>query len=144
MNDMKPMIGDMAKKHVMEHKSRSPLLTSIAITQGENVGALYRFNDLIESGKRMVRVGREYHNDIVLVETENTYVSRCHFTIEKSQNGAYWTIFDGQWNKNERRWVTSTNGTYLNSTPVPPKERGGLRVFTGDIITAGEFKLKVE
>ena len=144
MSDMKPMIGDFSKKHVMEHKSRSPLLTSIAITQGKNVGALCRSNDLIESRRRMVRVGREYHNDIVLVETDNTYVSRYHFTIEKSPNGAYWTIFDGQWNKNERRWVTSTNGTYLNSTPVPPKERGGLRVFTGDIITAGEFKLKVE
>lgn len=144
MNDMTPMIGDMSRKHVLERKSRSPYLSRIVITQGDNVGASYHFEDLIKSGKRMVRVGRDYQNDIVLVETDNTYISRLHFTIEKSQNGGYWTIFDGQWNKNERRWVTSTNGTYLNSTPVPPKERGGLRVFTGDIITAGEFKLKVE
>ena len=50
-------------------------------------------------------------------------------------------IRDGQWQKSERRWVTSTNGTYLNATSVSSQ---GIKVFTGDIITVGEFKLKVE
>lgn len=89
----------------------------------------------------MLRIGRESSNDIVLSDTKNLFVSRFHFTLEKSTDGSYWLIRDGQWQKNERRWVTSTNGTYLNVTQVSPE---GLKIFTGDIITVGEYKIKVE
>ena len=89
----------------------------------------------------MLHVGREKDNDIILHSTDSSYVSRYHFTLEKSEDGTFWTIRDGQWQKEERRWVTSTNGTYINATPVPLE---GIRLFTGDIITAGEDKLKVE
>ena len=90
----------------------------------------------------MLHVGRKPEdNDIVLPENNSTYVSRYHFTLEKSKDGSFWTIKDGQWIKSERAWVTSTNGTYLNATPVTQE---GLKVFTGDIITAGEYKIKVE
>ena len=89
----------------------------------------------------MLRIGRENSNDIVLSDSKNLFVSRFHFTLEKAMDGSYWIIRDGQWQKNERRWVTSTNGTYLNVTQVPPE---GLKIFTGDIITVGEYKIKVE
>ena len=89
----------------------------------------------------MLRVGRGYNNDIVLPENYSTYVSRYHFTLEKSRDGSFWIIRDGQWQKDEKRWVTSTNGTYLNATPVTQE---GLKIFTGDIITAGEYKIKVK
>ena len=75
------------------------------------------------------------------MENGTTYVSRFHFTLERSKDGSFWLIRDGQWRKNEQRWVTSTNGTYLNATPISME---GLKVFTGDIITAGEYKIKVE
>ena len=95
----------------------------------------------------MLHVGRKLEdNDIVLPENNSTYVSRYHFTLEKSKDGSFWTIKDGQWIKSERAWVTSTNGTYLNATPVITHSDGkdGLKVFTGDIITVGEYKIKVE
>lgn len=88
----------------------------------------------------MLRVGRCDNNDIILPES-SVYVSRYHFTLEKSKDGSFWIIRDGQWMKDEKRWVASTNGTYLNATPV---SCDGLKVFTGDIITVGEYKIKVK
>ena len=89
----------------------------------------------------MIKVGRDEANDIVLSDEENVYLSRYHFTLEKSLKGPFWLIRDGQWRKDKRQWVPSTNGTYLNSAQVSIE---GLRIFTGDIITVGEYKLKVQ
>ena len=138
---MEPMIGDVSSRIEQEYLSRSTFINRLTITQGENWGDKYNLKDYLREGRRMLRIGRESSNDIVLSDTKNLYVSRFHFTLEKSADGSYWLIRDGQWQKNERRWVTSTNGTYLNVTEVPSE---GLKIFTGDIITVGEYKIKVE
>ena len=145
LQDMKPMI-DINPIHAIESLSRSTAISKLVITQGDNHGASYILSRCLGNQGRMIRVGRVDTNDIVLPESNSTYVSRCHFTLEKSKDGTFWMIKDGQWIKNEKRWVTSTNGTYLNATPVITHSDGkdGLKVFTGDIITVGEYKIKVE
>ncbi|MDO4160455.1 MAG: FHA domain-containing serine/threonine-protein kinase [Prevotellaceae bacterium] len=140
LQDMKPMIGSISQRLTNERLSRSLAISRLVITQGDNLGAVYGLANYINNRIRMLRIGRENDNNIVLPESKNTYVSRHHFTLEMSKDGAFWTIRDGQWKKNVRQWVTSTNGTYLNATPVSVK---GLKVFTGDIITVGEYKIKV-
>ena len=144
MQELRPIIGNLGDGYVQARETRNPAISGIRITQGNNLGQFYILNDFLSCGKRMVRIGRSRENDIILCEDENTYVSRWHFTLERSLDGTYWKIYDGQWKINARRWVTSTNGTYLNSMPVPPKDRDGFRLFTGDIITVGEYKLKIE
>lgn len=147
LQDMKPMIGSINPVHKKERLSRNPNITKLIITQGDNLGTTYILSNFLNGHRRMLHVGRKpKDNDIVLPESNSTYVSRYHFTLEKSKDGSFWTIKDGQWIKSERAWVTSTNGTYLNATPVITHSDGkdGLRVFTGDIITVGEYKIKVE
>lgn len=141
LQDMRPMIGNGNPAHFKESLSRSTSISRLIITQGDNLGSSYVLNHFHEEHGRMLRVGRAKNNDIVLPESKSTYVSRNHFTLEKSIDGNFWIIRDGQWQKKERRWVTSTNGTYLNATPITQE---GLKVFTGDIITVGEYKIKVE
>lgn len=147
LQDMKPMIGNVNPIHKKERLSRNPNISKLIITQGDNLGTTYILSDFLNGHRRMLHVGRKLEdNDIVLPENNSTYVSRYHFTLEKSKDGSFWTIKDGQWIKSERAWVTSTNGTYLNATPVITHSDGkdGLKVFTGDIITVGEYKIKVE
>lgn len=139
LQDLKPLIGNV--DFHPERLSRSTDIKRLIITQGDNLGASYSLSHYLMGQRRMLRVGRELQNDIILPENNSTYLSRYHFTLERSKDGMFWIIKDGQWQKNERRWVTSTNGTYLNATPVTQE---GLKVFTGDIITAGEYKIKVE
>lgn len=137
LKDMSPMLSDCKQGFGTEHLSRSCSLKGLTVTQGNNIGTTYHLN---RGQGRMIRVGRDTKNDIILPENHFTYVSRNHFTLEKSQDGSFWTIRDGQWQKEEHCWVTSTNGTYLNATLVSSI---GLKIFTGDIITVGEYKLKV-
>lgn len=141
LQDMRPMIGNVTSGMEKIYLSRSTMISRLVITQGENWGVAYNLKNYLQNGGRMLRIGRESGNDIVLTDTESLYVSRFHFTLEKSLDGSFWLIRDGQWQKNERRWVTSTNGTYLNVTQVSQE---GLKIFTGDIITVGEYKIKVE
>ena len=124
-------------------ENRSAVIKTINITQGECVGQTFVLNNLLAGKGRMIRVGRGKENDIVLREksNEDTYVSKYHFTIERSSEGNYWTIKDGQWVKEEHGWKLSTNGTYLNASRVTIDAQ---RLFTGDIITAGEYKFKIE
>ena len=141
LQDLEPMIGSMNQSHVQERLSRSTAVARLVITQGCLLGATYVLSQCLQGHGRMLRAGREKDNDIVLPEINSMYVSRYHFTLERSADGGFWVIRDGQWKKDERKWVTSTNGTYLNAMPV---SQSGLKIFTGDIITAGEFKIKVE
>lgn len=141
LQDMKPMTGNINPVHVRERLSRSTSISLLVVTQGDNLGTSYTLGRYLKNQGRMLRIGRENSNDIVLPESNTTYVSRYHFTLEKSKDGSFWIIRDGQWQKTEKRWVTSTNGTYLNATPV---KQEGIKVFTGDIITAGEYKIKVK
>lgn len=140
LQDMKPLMGNVSLHHAQEKLSRSTSISVLVVTQGENLGTSYALNSHLKARGRMLRVGRCDNNDIILPES-SVYVSRYHFTLEKSKDGSFWIIRDGQWMKDEKRWVASTNGTYLNATPV---SCDGLKVFTGDIITVGEYKIKVK
>ncbi len=143
MRDLEMRVASSSSRFQIDRPSRSASITRIVITQGEGTGNAYRLYDLIEGKGRMIRIGRSVHNDVVLkVDPDgNTYLSRHHFTIECSRDRRFWMLKDGQWMRDLREWGTSTNGTYLNATPVTSD---GQRLYTGDIITAGEFKLKVE
>lgn len=143
MRDLEIFDDIASSEHRIDRSSRSASVTRLVITQGEGTGKVFSLHNLIEGKGRMIRIGRNAHNDIVLVVNPNddTYLSRYHFTIECSRDRKYWMVKDGQWRAEHRDWIISTNGTYLNATPVSPE---GQRLYTGDIITAGEFKLKVE
>lgn len=143
MRDLEMRVEMSSSGFQIDRPSRSASVTRIVITQGEGIGTAYRLYDLIEGKGRMIRIGRSVHNDVVLKvdPDDDTYLSRHHFTIECSRDRRFWMLKDGQWMTELREWGTSTNGTYLNATPITSD---GQRLYTGDIITAGEFKLKVE
>lgn len=141
LNDMKPFIGNLYRSHVSERLSRSSKINRIVVTQGDNLGGVYELDKLLKGYCRMINVGRNNDNDIIIPERNGTYVSRNHFTLECLPDGSGWLIRDGQWNINGKSWVTSTNGTYINSQQIDMK---GVKLYTGDIITAGEYKFKVE
>lgn len=141
IKDIEPLIGSSVTSPHVDRLSRSAAISKLIITQGEGMGTIYHLKDILGEKKRMVRVGRNSQNDIVLKENIETYVSRFHFTLERASEGRYWIVKDGQWQKDVKQWVPSTNGTYLNASPVSTE---GQKLFTGDIITAGEYKLKIE
>lgn len=143
LTDLEPMIEKPVVQSILKHRTRSVAITKLTITQGENEGKVYQLQDMLVGYRRMIRVGRSEQNDIVLkCDAKDTYVSRFHFTLERSAKEEGWMIKDGQWNKESRQWQPSTNGTYLNTSRVTTSD--GLQLYTGDIITAGEYKFKVE
>lgn len=113
----------------------------VVITLGADMGKEFILADCLSGGKRMLRLGREEDNDIVLRETLTSYVSRYHFTLELDKDGVTWYIRDGQWRMEQKQWVGSTNGTYLGSTKVN-SDRNVIKV--GDVITVGDIKILVE
>ena len=141
LHDLQPLLDFVPCQHSAT-EVRSTAIERLVITQGENLGTTFCLEQCLSRHLgRMVKAGRDASNDIVLHERQATYISRFHFTIECSADGQHWTIRDGQWNRDKRKWVNSTNGTYLNATPVSSQ---GLTVYVGDIITVGGLKLKVE
>ena len=50
-------------------------------------------------------------------------------------------VRDGQWQREARQWVPSSNGTFVNSRPV---SNAGYYLTSGDIITIGDVTLKFE
>lgn len=140
LSDMKPLLGNLFSNHIEERLSHSPKISGIVVTQGDNLGTSFVLSTLLKGYCRILKVGRENDNDIRIPEKNETYVSRYHFSLERLLDGSGWLIRDGQWKKSEGTWVTSTNGTYINSQRIDMK---GVKLFTGDIITAGEYKFKV-
>lgn len=113
----------------------------IVITLGADMGKEFILSDLLQNGKRMIRLGRDSENDVVLKESLTSYVSRYHFTLETDKDGISWYIRDGQWHMDQRQWMPSTNGTYLGPTMLGT-ERTKLNV--GDVITVGDIKILIE
>jgi len=141
---MVPRYGDMSLKasvrhHTQTEEKKAEPGTWLQIMQGPEHGTRYQLDSLLaESGRKLLTVGREKNNDIALRDFVESYLSRHHFTIEHTDN-TIWTIRDGQWNTDERMWIDSTNGTFVNSTQIT---RAGMLLHDGDIISAGDFKLK--
>lgn len=119
---------------------------ALRIMQGEQFGMIYRLNDLMKStSKRILTVGRndnKTHNVISIKETESSYISRKHCTLEYDISNNTWLIRDGQWDASAfSKWRESTNGTFVGSKEV---SMNGLTINIGDIISIGDVKLRVE
>ena len=113
----------------------------LRIMQGMEFGKVYDIDDIISKNNHpLITIGRDEFNIIQLQEYDEPYISRRHFTMERSVNGR-WIVRDGQWSAEERCWKQSLNGTFVNSTEVT---MSGVFVENGDIISAGEIKLKFE
>lgn len=113
----------------------------LRVMQGKEYGREYDLDGIINSiGKRLITVGRDMSNSLMIEDYDESYISRRHCTIEKI-GPAYWQIRDGQWDPHNASWNTSTNGTYVNSDTVT---QSGRLVKDGDIITIGDVKLKFD
>lgn len=119
---------------------------ALRVMQGEEFGKIYKLNDLLKStGKRLLTLGRDdegIHNTLPIKETESSYISRKHCTLEYNPAAGTWLLRDGQWDASSySKWKVSTNGTYVGSKEVTPN---GIILKLGDIISIGDAKLRVE
>lgn len=119
---------------------------ALRIMQGEEYGKIYKLNDLIKSaGKRVLTIGRDdedIKNIIPIKETESSYISRKHCTLEFNSTKNSWLLRDGQWDAfTFSKWKVSTNGTFIGSKEV---SMNGTVINIGDIISIGDVKLRVE
>lgn len=114
--------------------------------QGEEYGKIYKLTELVNfAGKRVLTIGRNdenIQNIIPIKETESSYISRKHCTLEYNPVKNIWLLRDGQWDSfTSSKWKVSTNGTYIGSKEVPMT---GVVINIGDIISIGDVKLRVE
>lgn len=119
---------------------------ALRIMQGEEYGKIYYLNELVKSfGKRVLTIGRDdegIRNMIPVKETESSYISRKHCTLELNSTNNTWLLRDGQWDPFiHSKWKVSTNGTFIGSKEVP---MNGMMLNIGDIISIGDVKLRVE
>lgn len=89
--------------------------------------AKLRFRDRSFNINRMISIGRDEKNDIVI--REDPLVSRKHALIEK-EGIDYYVMDKG-----------STNGTYVNNNPIGCCER--VKIKSGDVIMVGKTKLEI-
>jgi pSer/pThr/pTyr-binding forkhead associated (FHA) protein len=89
--------------------------------------ARIKFKDRNIAISRMISIGRDVTNDIVI--REDPLVSRKHALIEK-EGSNYYVMDKG-----------STNGTYVNNNPIGSCER--VRIQSGDVIMVGKTKLEI-
>lgn len=114
----------------------------LRILQGMEYGKEYDLADILSrSSRRLLTFGRGTMNDVQLREFQSYYLSRRHFTVEADRDLKTFLIRDGQWDVDARLWQLSSNGTYVNSSPIGQE---GVRLKPGDVITAGEMTLKFE
>ncbi|MDR3261535.1 MAG: protein kinase [Tannerella sp.] len=117
----------------------------LKVMHGEAYGTVYKLNDLLQDGKRMLTMGRResgVFNSIAVQELHSCYISRRHCTLEWDSDSHVWYIRDGQWDKNATDgWRCSLNGTYVNSTQAPVE---GISLRPGDIVSIGDTTLRVE
>lgn len=118
----------------------------LRVMQGDEFGKVYRLSELSSNGtRRILTIGREdasTFNVIPIKEATSTYVSRRHCTIELDDMSGKLFVRDGQWDKEAKdNWVNSLNGTFINTDEVSME---GTEIHTGDIISIGDVKLRVE
>ena len=106
---------------------------------GDDYGTVYNLAEIVQKNDRLlVYLGREKVNDIILY---SPYASRMHCTIESDDTYEHWKIRDGQWNSILKRWISSSNGTYVNSRQIT---QDGFWLESGDIITIGDDTYRYE
>lgn len=141
----------------------------LRIMQGEEYGKVYKLDELLHGNCKVLTIGRhneDIYNKIAIKEEETAYISRCHCTLELDYGNGQWIIRDGQWRNDcpialrsrydfpclectsgclpkyhTNSWRFSLNGTYVNSKEV---DMNGMPIKTGDIISIGDVKLRVE
>lgn len=115
---------------------------SLHVMVGEEYGKIYKLTEIIATNnKRVLTVGRQWDNNIFIREINSSLISRYHCTIEQGNAHNEWIIRDGQWDKMNRLWRNSTNGTYVNAMKI---DKQGHYLAVGDIITIGDTKLRLE
>jgi len=118
----------------------------LRVMQGEDHGAVYRLNELLQGKSRVITVGCNdtfVNNRLPITENYTRYISRRHCTLERT-TANQWYIRDGQWDRNATTtdgWKQSLNGTFVNATEVSVT---GIPINSGDIISIGDVKLRVE
>lgn len=120
----------------------------LRVMQGEEYGTIYRLDDMLVGNSALLTMGRRdisVNNDIAIQENASAYISRHQCTLELDYRQGCWVVRDGQWAldpySGHSRWVSSKNGTYVNSTPATAD---GIAFNPGDIISIGEVKLRAE
>lgn len=114
----------------------------LRVLKGDEQGHPFDLTEIMQQrGRRVLSVGRQSDNNVFIRSSYNKYLSRHHATLEASADGQEWVVRDGQWDAVTRQWRFSSNGTYVNSTPVNLE---GLYLQPGDIITMGDVTLRFE
>ena len=111
----------------------------LRVARGEESGRVYDLGRLLESGQRVVTIGRQQGNDVCVKSSRSDFLSRFHCTMEYT--GQYWLLRDGQLRRDTRQWTASLNGTFVNERKVPP---GGYYLRSGDKIAIGDVILTFE
>ena len=122
-------------------ESKTGDVKRLTITMGSEMGRQYILSELLHNGRKMIRVGRETDNDIVLKEDNTFYISRHHFTLELDRDGVTWYVRDGQWSSEHKQWLPSMNGTYLGPVRIGTERT---KISVGEVITIGNIKLLIE
>ena len=113
----------------------------LRILQGEEYGKAYNLTQFASSGQRILTIGRQVGNTIKIKSDFSDFISRFHCTLELDPTSGQWVLRDGQWRKDQRQWVNSSNGTYVNSKPVT---QNGFYISIGDIIAMGDVTMRLE
>lgn len=123
-------------------RKANPTGALLRVLHGEEFGRIYDITKIASMvNRRALTLGRISDNDIHIEERNNIFISRRHATLECDNERKNWCIRDGQWSSEERQWLQSSNGTFVNSAMVNTK---GFYLEPNDIITIGETKLRFE
>ena len=98
-----------------------------AVSAETGKGTKIRFQDKDIDVKKVIKIGRDPVNDIVI--QNDPLVSRKHAIIEKDGETLY--LED----------KGSTNGTYVNKNPVSAGKK--VKIKSGDTVMIGKTELKV-
>lgn len=123
---------------------------SLVVTQGEDPGKEYFFNQYIQAHRTngVIRIGyldrkNPGRNHIEVQEDGTAYISNFHATIEKHSQSGKWIIRDGQFyakgKSTESKWHPSTNGVFVNGERVTDFAE----IKPGDLLTVGDTVLQV-
>lgn len=111
----------------------------LRIMQGDEYGRTFDISSIVQSGLKILTIGRQKDNTICVKSDHSDYLSRHHCTIESGIG--QWIVRDGQWRRDQGKWVNSRNGTYVNSHAV---SHFGYYLKPGDIITIGDVTMRFE
>jgi len=142
--NVKEILNFLGTRHVSLPKySNLPKGVSLQILSGNDTGKLIDLKQIINhTNRKLVRIGRDGHNDIVLSEPYTRFISSSHATLENHERK--WILRDGQFVEDggEFRWKNSTNGTMVNDYIY--QNRSGVELENGAIIKIGEINMRFQ